>query len=305
MNFRFNGFSRKHFLLTSCFLCLLSQSVYATTMVVLDDFNDADFSNYTTTVILDAGDIDADQVTAIEANTSALTSVGGQLAFNTTAFDGIEQIAITLNSATLGIGEELQLTLTDVPASGFLADRGDQDFGLYIGANTPVAAAAGATDTRDDFFVIQRRDSGNDLLFTVAGGAAGAGTTVSNGNEGGLPGVDYVGPGGGSFAPDDPFGTIFVARTGDDDYEVGSYSPDGLTRSLLGTIVDANANIGAGFDTPVIGFYADVRAVDSIEFADDLRLSDVGVFFEIPEPSSVALISLGCIGLICRRRNNR
>lgn len=234
------------------------------TTTIIDDFESGDLSPYTTTVILDT-DFDSG------ANTSALVIDGGEITFNTTAFDSIEQLAITRSDVILGIGDELQLDVVR-GVNGDRALRGNQDFGLYVGGSVPTAAATGANDARANFITVFQRDDVNDVL-----------TAVFN--------DDNTGGNTNNFGGNAAYDTLFITRTGFDTYEAGIY--DAGVRTVLRNEVTITTD-AAG---PTIGFYADVRAVDILESGYD-NLTIVSV----PEPSSAALLGLGGLALILRRR---
>lgn len=119
-------------------VCVMAVAAQA---VLIDDFS-GDLSNWTSTVILDAG--------GTGSNTAAWQISGGVLQLNTTAYDGIEQGAMIYNGLSLAVGEEVQIDVTHTGAS--------QDIGLYVGGTTPV------TGTRYDYISVYARSSGE--LFT-------------------------------------------------------------------------------------------------------------------------------------------
>lgn len=233
------------------------------TVTIIDDFS-GDLAPYTVTTILDT---DAPG----GANTSALEILGGQITFNTTAFQSIEQIAITRSDFTLEIGDELQLDVV----RGLDADRalrGDQDFGLYVGGSTPTLATVSDNDARANFITVFQRDGQQDVQ-----------TALFN--------DDFTGGNTDDFNANTAYDTLFIARTGADTYEAGLY--DGTDRQVLRSEVTI-ATDAAG---PTIGFYADVRGVDVLQSGYD-NLTIVSV----PEPSTTLLGALSALGLMRRRR---
>lgn len=233
---------------------------------LIDDFESGDFSAYTTNVILDtdfAGGV----------NTSALASAGGNVTFDTSVFQSIEQIAFTRSDVTLDVGFELQIDI-ERGADADRALRGNQDFGLWVGGTAPGAASALDNDVRENFLAVFQRDDGADVL-----------TALFN--------DDFAGGNTGSFDSDASYDTLFIARTGTDTYEGGFY--DAGVRNVLREEVTITTD-AAG---PTIGLYADVRAVDTLESGfDNLRIA------AIPEPTAALLLAgMAGLGLCVRRRN--
>ena len=221
---------------------------------VIDDFSSDTTGLYTTTTILDVD-------LAGGANTSALEITGGEVTFNTTVFQSVEQLAITRSDVTLTVGQELQLDV----ARGLNANRaarGDQDFGLFVGA-APVA------NVRANFIAVFQRDGAQDVQTSIFNAANAGGAT-------------------NDFSSNPAYDTLFIARTAADTYEAGFY--DGATRTILRE--DTLDTLGAD---PTIGFYADVRSAD-------ILTSDYDNLTIIPEPSSLALLGLSGLALLRRRR---
>ncbi|MEM6257213.1 MAG: PEP-CTERM sorting domain-containing protein [Planctomycetota bacterium] len=156
--------------------------------------------------------------------------------------------------------------------------RGDNDFGLYVGGSTPINISGGDTDTRGNFVAIYERDSNNDLLGVSVIGLADASADPD-------PRV-FTTP--SLFGQDPSYDTIFIARDGINDFEIGYY--DSGTRIVLADFDNQTGNDGS-----VVGFYADVRAAENLGGLDNLTV--------IPEPSSLALMGLG--GLLITRRRRR
>lgn len=115
---------------------LMAVSVQAT---VIDDFDDGDVSDWTSTVILDTDESGG-------SNTSALDASTGQLALVTSSYQSIEQYALIKDGVSLNVGEELQVDVTIT---------GDSlDIGLYVGGADPV------TGVRSDYVTVYARDTG-------------------------------------------------------------------------------------------------------------------------------------------------
>ncbi len=124
------------------FILLCAMGPAALAMVpslLIDDFEDGNIVEYTSTVILDAN--------GGASNTAAWQIVDGTLQLNTTSYDGIEQYAMIYSGLALEVGQELQVDiLTDT--------AGSQDIGLYVGGTAP------QTGVRQDYIAMYRRNTG-------------------------------------------------------------------------------------------------------------------------------------------------
>jgi hypothetical protein len=175
-------------------ICLLGVVAQAAVGLV-DDFS-GDLSAWTSTVILDAN--------GGAANTAAWQITGETLELATTAYDGIQQYAMTKSGVSLGIGEELQVDIIHSGAS--------QDLGLYVGGTTPVAG------TRQDYIAVYARHTGE--LFT-----RGFNGTAEYGQ------VGWISP---------AYEKLFIARIAANTFEVGYY--EGGVRNIMTTRTPTTAN---------------------------------------------------------------
>ena len=120
-----------------CAIGLTAQAL--TPSLLIDDFEDSNVVEYTSTVILDNN--------GGASNTASWQAADGTLQLNTTAYDGIEQYAMIYNGLSLAVGQELQ---TDVVVGA----SGSQDIGLYVGGTAP------QTGVRRDYIAMYRRSNG-------------------------------------------------------------------------------------------------------------------------------------------------
>lgn len=190
---------------------------------------------------------------------------------NTYAWE-IDNGALRINTTSYVGIEQFALTRTDftlgigyeLTATYSGLSLGSQDIGLYIGAATPTA------DIRADYLNVYVRNNGQ--IFSR-----------------GFNGSTELSLSGGSTPAN--ISSLFIARTGASTFELGYY--DGATRSLLSTRTMTSETIGNA-----IGFYADIRAAGVRGVMDNLTLS------AIPEPATSALLGLGGLALIFRKRRS-
>lgn len=189
-------------------------------------------------------------------NVYAWQITGGSVEIATTTFGGIEQTALTRTDFTLGVGEELRADYAPT-------NVGSQDVGLYVGAGTPTA------DVRADYVNVYVRNNGQ--IFSR-----------------GFNGATELSLAGG--ATPTSIGSLFIARTAADAYDLGYY--DG---SNVRTVLTSRTGL-AGVTGGAIGLYSDVRAAGVRGNIDNVRIE------VIPEPASLALGGAALLGLAAVRR---
>ena len=232
---------------------------------LIDDFSSGDLSAYTNTVVLKASG------TGGVYNTEAWTSTAtpGELLLSTTVYDGIQQMAFVRNDFSLNDGDELQADFSN-PQVGT-----GRNLGLFL------ANAALVTGTHDGTAVTL--DGRSDYLAVHS--------IVSNGRVQAryFDGTSEMTSGAFTPVGTDPFETYFIKRVSSTSYEIGLY--DDGNREVLSAVTLTNPN-----EANFLGFYADVRAAGDLGTVDNLRI------VAVPEPSSFALIGLGCFLILGLRR---
>ena len=157
---------------------------------LVDNFS-GDLSAWTITRILDAN--------GAGSNTFNFQITDGAVEILTTAFDGIEQYAMTRTDFTLAVGETLR--------ADYINDNLDsQDIGLYVGAGTPTM------DVRQNYVAIYVRNDG---------------ALYSRGFNGM---TEFPLAGGGVPASIE---SLFVTRSAADEYQLGWF--EGGIRNVLVT----------------------------------------------------------------------
>ena len=189
------------------------------------------------------------------SNGTVFSTVAGELAVNTTGFNAIEQTAFTRTDSPLGIGDTLLLDVDD---------NGNQDLGLYVGGTAPVA------DLRNDYITAFARTQSNALFGSFFGTAEQS--TVGFGTQSAIA-------------------SVFIRRTGDDDFEAGHVTVGG-DEVTEATFTDT------GNDGSIIGIYTDIRGGGGLGEVDNLRVH----LAAIPEPGSLAVLGLGAMLVGLRRR---
>ncbi|GHC48740.1 hypothetical protein GCM10007100_13340 [Roseibacillus persicicus] len=118
----------------------LSSNFLQAEEVIIDDFSN-DLSNWTSTVILDAG--------GTGSNAFAWEIVDEVLKLTTSVYDGIEQSAFTYDGLALAVGEEVQVELSNFEPPG-----GNDSLGLYVGGTAPT------TGVREDYITVYAKNNG-------------------------------------------------------------------------------------------------------------------------------------------------
>lgn len=186
---------------------------------------------------------------------------------NTYAWDA-SSLSLQINTTVFDGIEQTALTRTD-----YSLGVGEELKALYDYTNLGsqdiglyVGAGTPTEDVRADYVNIYVRDNGQ--LFSR--GFDGASELGLSG--GGSPNVD----------------ALFVKRTGASTFDLGWYDA-GVRTVLVTRVLTTAAPVG-----DAIGFYSDVRAAGSRGNMDNIRIT--------PEPASLALLGLGGLMVLTRRR---
>ena len=175
--------------------------------------------------------------------------------------------ALRISTSTYNAIEQFALTRTD-----FTLSIGAELTATYNPLNLNsqdiglyVGAGTPTADVRADYLNVYVRNNGQ--IFTR-----------------GFNGTSEVSLAGGATPAN--ISSLFIARTAADTFELGYY--DGAIRNLLATRTVGNTSIGNA-----IGFYADIRGAGIRGTLDNLA---------IPEPSVAALLGVGAVAMIAKRR---
>jgi hypothetical protein len=147
-------------------------------------------------------------------------------------------------------------------------------------------------------FILYNDNSGNWNNWTGTGGASGAWDTLS----GGAISIDTWTHLAFSYDAGTNTKSFYIDGSLADSKDAGAlYSPNG-------TVESENLHIGSGADTGGAFFFSgnidDVSIWDTaLDEAAILNIKNNGVASSIPEPTSLGLLALGCLGLVRRRRS--
>lgn len=212
--------------------------------ILVDDFSGG-LTNYTMTRILNNSG-------GVNDLSGVITT--GALNFVSTAHSGAaDQYAFIYDGFSLEVGEEVKC---DISWFKTMSGTSSSAVGLYVG-KTPVE------DVREDYVCVYLNGSTDGVEDIKTRGFNGT-TEFAN-------------------VTDDLNVThLFIARTGEADYQTGSY--DGETRNVLTT----RSGVNAANDASAVGFYIDTRGIGSIGTVDNLSL----VTTNIPAEAVVGNISI-------------
>lgn len=246
-------------------VCLMSVAAQAG-IGLIDDFADTGLSEYTLSVVHD-GNV-GDEV--------SFQSPSGALQVTTSLDPHIEQVLflrntdINGNTTSIGVGEVLLVDLSE--RSGLRNDIGIAVCNV-VDPNDVVydPEVGGYQSTREDYLAVYVQ-ADNDNLKGIEVDGTNVGSTI------------YA---GGSHASADVT-NLYIRRDSMTQWTLGYVSGvEGWYDFYTGTV--SNTNIGNAF-----GFFGDMRNIDTHGDLDNLRI--------VPEPATIALLGLGGLALLRRKR---
>jgi autotransporter-associated beta strand protein len=232
-----------------------------TPVTLIDDFADADLSQYTQTVVNDAA--------GTPVNVS-FASPAGTLSANYAGDAAVEQAVFLRDDVSLAIGSTL---IVDVAMP---ATSQQMDFGLAVSAtDTPPASTPAALDSRATFnwASVSARPSPGQTAIRVNRSNNGAVDTTT----GTISGV----------APTN-ISQLYIKRNSATQFVVG-YTNTSLVNNDASTINFTATNVGTA-----IGFYADLRTPGSLGVFDNLRI--VGAPISVPVGETLTVMGDALFG---------
>ncbi len=210
-----------------------------TPTTVIDDFADADLSQYTKTVVLDSG--------ATEVNVG-FSSPSGTLSANyttATANNITEQVMFLRNDVSLPVGSTLVADLA-MPTTTQL-----MDLGLAVSTTATPTASSGGSDTRNTFnwASVSARPSQDAIRVNRS-----------------INGTVDTNTGTIGTVTETTVSQLYIRRNSITQFVVGYTNASGV-KTDASTINFTVTNVGAA-----IGFYTDLRASGSLGAFDNLRI---------------------------------
>ncbi len=203
---------------------------------LVDDFADANLSEYTRTIVNDP---------TVTAANVAFSSPAGSLSATYSGTAGVEQVMFLRNDVSLPVGSTLVADLA-MPAT-----TQQMDLGLAVSATATPAASSGGSDTRTTFNWASVAARPSQTNIRVNRSVSGTLDTTT----GALTGVQPT-----SIAQ------LYITRTSATQFVVGYTNTSGA-KIDASTINFTATNVGAA-----IGFFADLRSAGSLGALDNLRI---------------------------------
>jgi hypothetical protein len=244
----FRGDSKMKKLSILLILCLLSWAAQA---VLVDSFSDTSLAEYTKTVVHDG---DASKV-------SYFQSPSGALQCKTDSNPNIEQILFLRDDYSVGVGQTLMVDISE--RSGL---RNDIGIAVCFSATPPEVdydtGTGGYQSTRQDYCAVYVQADNDNLKGIYVNGTTAGSTIYAD----------------GSHASSDVT-QLFITRDSLTQWSLGYISgAQGVHVFATGTL--DNTDIGSA-----IGFFTDMRNIDTVGDMDNLRI--------VPEPATLALLGIG------------
>jgi len=232
---------------------------------------------YTDTTVLDNSHGAGNGLSFTSSSASGLSA--NYVGTGTTAEQALFLAPVSSFSTTFAVGDTLWVSLA-MPVS-----TTQMDFGLAVASTaTPTAAAAGnptAWDSRTltDFAAIYVRPS-----QTAVRGASSISGTLNTSFVSGTQAANTV-------------SQLYISWASSDVFFLGYVDSSAISHNLFTATFAGTSTIGAA-----IGFYGDLRATGtSLGTLDNLTITSTIV----PEPSTLAMCSMGFAGLIVLLRRKR
>lgn len=194
--------------------------------VVIDNFGDADLSEYTLTRILDNG--------AAESNVSFSQSSGNIVASYTGTVSQAEQVLFLRSDVSLGVGYTLQVDVS------FATQASQMDFGIAVANVAPTSIVNGVdTDTRDTlkWAAVYVRPSQDTVRNTTFDTALVSATGI-------LPTAETL------------VKSLYIRRSGASTFDLGYINTSDVDVPVRSISFASSASVGT-----LLGFYADLRTV--------------------------------------------
>lgn len=202
----------------------------------IDDFGDADLSQYTKSVVLEQS----------ATNAISFASPAGVLQVSKAADDGAEQVVFLRDDYTLAIGETLRVDTAAPTATDYA------DFGIVVANSVDPPDAvwtAGTADARAGYAAVYLKAQTSGIGYFVAN--VGGGQLASSAGVGGVTFADVTG--------------LYIRRTTSSVFDIGYSTALGDTSATTVDFMDGG--VGAA-----VGLYADLRATHTYGDLDNLRI---------------------------------